>query len=932
MNQEHFVKSYLEFTPCFNNLFFFNKQRLAEHKYIKQDAQHLKQILENSHNYESFLKQKGRRPTFDIYASFQPFNEATKALFPFLKQLQNEVKPKDIILNLWDRTGWLTNVLCAFFPEQKIVTTWEGDKDVLGYKGYSFWMQKHKNLEIVFHDPEKALPFKDNSIAFSVGLDLLHRFDQVLLLNELNRVVSNSGAILFPHVHLSNNEPEPFFDRGGIQLHGNTYQNLLNSIFKTSNREGYIFSEPELFVENDIKQSKEITIISKPNTTDYNALIAILPDSWKTKTLSAYTIDDNEQINQSYVLVNMLVDINLSQNHVSINRALIEGQIGYLLDRHPIYLNRINGLHDLQLTDLAVKCIFLAKKGFNIEEISNKTNCSISEIISELKHLENLGLVQVLPLSRDAVRLQYYLMSQEYILTKDEQTFPTFWKKTVKQYSNHIALLSMQDDSEFTYEDCNDIIHSIGLRLEEENLTKGDRILICSEMHTEPIFLLWACLNRGISVVPIHVDLPITQINHIIKEAKPKRCFFGESVYQNMQLVNHAQTHILFDEDDNQFNQLYFSEWLDELTLETHSATETIIPEDEAVILYTSGSTGVPKGVKLPHGNLIRSGRLITETFHWNTEDRFFCLGTLNTMSGLRNSTISSLHVGGSIVIPKASDLKNSLLICEAIHQSQASILGSNPTFINQLVKYKPKIKGQINSIKTIICTGNLLSNTLRAQFLAAYKLPIHNYYGLTETTGICLSQYKGETDIHVNTIGRTTDAIAQVVNETNTPVNQGEIGELRIFSENLMLGYLNQDSKTALVIKDGWFYTNDLVKFINHNHLELIGRKRTIIKTKSEELIYLSEIQNYMLQLPIIQDVYIHPIRKEAHEEVVAFVVLHQNNLQFEQAIDSIKKSITQNLGKFKTPNQFINLSELPYNSDGKLSTQLLLNKLNEL
>jgi len=86
------------------------------------------------------------------------------------------------------------------------------------------------------------------------------------------------------------------------------------------------------------------------------------------------------------------------------------------------------------------------------------------------------------------------------------------------------------------------------------------------------------------------------------------------------------------------------------------------------------------------------------------------------------------------------------------------------------------------------------------------------------------------------------------------------------------------------------------------------------------------------MLQLPSIKDVYIHSVRKEEHEEIVAFVVLNLSTLPFKQTINAIKKSISHCLGKFKIPNQFINLPELPYNSDGKLLTQLLLNKLNEL
>lgn len=960
MDKKYFKKSILCFTPHFNNLYFFNTYKFEASKFIKHESDTLRNALGNTDTYEQFLKHKGRRPNVDIYACFQPFNEATKALFPFLKALQSELKPNDIILNLWDRSGWLTSLLCGLFPEQKIITTWEGDKDVLGYKGYHFWMQSYSNLEIVFHNPEKPLPFTSDSIACSIGLDLLHRFDQILLLNELNRVVNPSGCILFPHVHLSNNTPEPFFERGGHQLHGKTYQHIIDRLFSDKGKRGYIFSEPELFIENDIKRSTQITIQSTPNTIDYNGFVAILPESWTHKTLGAFSLNDIPKIEQAYILINELLDINLHQNTVSINRGKIEGQLGYLLDRHPIYLERIQALDGFKLSEQASKYIYLARNGFSIDDISRKTHQNISSILKELTHFEQLGLLQVLPLSQDGIRLQYYLMNQHYILTKEEQYFPTFWKNTVRKFGQHTALISLQDQSEFTYEDCDEIIQSVSERLSNTGLAKGDRLLICSKVHTESILLLWACLNLGIIVVPINADLPLSQIEHIIKETAPKYCFYGESAQEKISNIYQHIPHVIFDEDNNKLEYLYFSDWIDQIGIETnknysnlsHTGNDSLDYSffwdkssqvgietnhlnldhtDTAVILFTSGSTGQPKGVKLSHGHLIRSGRLITESFHWRSKDRFYSLGSLNTMSGLRNSSVSSLHVGGCVIIPHESDLANIITIAESIHQSKASILGSNPTFLRQLVNYKSKIKGLLNSVELVICTGNKLSQSLREEFKTLYKLPIHNYYGLTETTGICLAQHKHDNLDYAPVIGKPTDYIAQVVNESGEIVTLGETGELRVYGVNIMQGYLNNQPLTQEVIKDGWFYTNDLVRYTTLGDIELIGRKKIIIKTKSEELIYLSEIQNYIQALSFIEDSFIHPIQKGELEQFIAFIVLKPTTTLHDNILSDLKHLISENLGKHKVPNQFIIRPKLPYNFDGKISIQTLLSKLND-
>ena len=108
----------------------------------------------NRQKYKQFIRQKSRHPTVDIYACFQPFNEAFKALYNFVSYLQDHLADDDIILNLWDRSGWTASMLAGWFPRQRIWTVWEGDKDILGYKGFDYWMspERRKNQSVLFAD------------------------------------------------------------------------------------------------------------------------------------------------------------------------------------------------------------------------------------------------------------------------------------------------------------------------------------------------------------------------------------------------------------------------------------------------------------------------------------------------------------------------------------------------------------------------------------------------------------------------------------------------------------------------------------------------------------------------------------------------------------------------------------------------------------
>ncbi|MDF1698767.1 MAG: class I adenylate-forming enzyme family protein [Saprospiraceae bacterium] len=925
-----FKSKQLEFIPTFEHLIFYNEYDIFPDKQLEEKQLKLSKTLRDQGDYKQFLKQKSRRPNYDIYACYQPFNESFKAVFPFLKELKKTFKKGDSILSLWDRSGWQTNLIAGLFPDQHIIATWEGNKDVLGYKGFNFWMKNHPNISVLFCDLNKPLPIKEDSIAFSCGYDTFHNFDQALLLDELFRVVKKEGAILFPHVHLTNSEPDPYFERGCKQMHGTAYQASFDHLSQNSSWQGFVFSEPDLFIANDIDRSTDIKMVSNPDSSDYNAMIALLPKNWKQKSISAFSLNDISDIDNAYILINLLLNIDLNQQVVKVDYDHLDGAVGRLLIRHPIYIERIKALDNHTLSDLDCKTIYLAQKGFSVIEIASHLNVSKNDLISRLEHLERLGLLQVTPVSNSGFRLQSFLMAQQFLFPKSEQNLRSLWQDAVRSFPDNLALISLEDESEFTYEDCNEIVEAIILALAKCGLKKGDKIIICSKQNTEAILLFWACIQIGIVVVPIGTHLPNETIEYIRNLTEAKLIFSNISAFIEKSNLLKNEFTVVFDEGDNDQNCQYFADWLESSAITDETIGEQIITHsDEAVILFTSGSTGIPKGVSLSHGNIFRSGRLISETFHWESEDRYFALGGLESMSGLRNSVIVPLFVGASIIIPKESTINNVFGITESIAAGKATFLGSNPSFLRQLVDFKERIDDQLDSLKTIICTGNKLSDSLRKRFRTEYNLPILNYYGLTETTGICISQRPFDTNIDQETIGIPIDCIAQIVDENGQILPIGQEGELRIFSENIMQGYYKNPLQTKRVIKDGWFYTNDLASFDEDGYIQLRGRKRNVIKIASDELIYLDEIQQFLNDQEFISEAVVCPYRKNDTEYMAAFIVTKEKEIDQEAIKIQLRKLILEKLGEKKLPKQIKFLSQLPYTDNGKLLTKQLMNEI---
>lgn len=923
-------KSHPHFVPIIDKLYFFNESDMFPGQVMETKFQKLEKLLGDQMQYEIFLQQKARRPNYDMYACFQPFNEASKALYPFFKKLRATVKKGDTILNLWDRSGWITALLAGLFPENEILTTWEGNKDVLGYKGYNFWLQERDNIRVMFCDLDEPLPLADNSIAFSVGLDTFHRFNQGLLLKELMRVVKDEGAIIFPHVHLTNNEPEPWFERGCKQMHGMDYDRAFSLFPDESNWKGYVFSEPYMFAANEIHALAEIPLISTPDQTDYNSLIAVLPKAWEGDSLSAFSMKDLDSIEDCFVIINLLLNIDLHHQKVEVDHDYLNGSVGYLLDRHPIYIERIKALDNFELSLLATQITYLATHAYSVKEMQERIGCSKEELYAELEKLEKLGMLQVLPVSREATRLQYHLMSQEYLVPETQQNLKSLWQHAVKAFPEKHALISLEDESEFTYEDCEEVVEMIMLGLQASGLKKGDNVIIAGNIHTEAVMLYWACMQLGIVVAPIGGHLPQETIEHILKLTDAKRVFLTEKLYQEKGSFFGESSIILFDEEEQAEDALYFEDWLEEIEEEELSEVE-VQSKDKAVILFTSGSTGMPKGVQLSHGNLFRSGRLITETFQWEEEDRLLAIGGLESMSGLRNTVIAPLHVGASVVLPGSNTMGNLFGIAEAVEESKATVLSSNPALLHQFAKYAEKIRGQLDSIRSLICTGNALSQSLRKDFKSAFGKDILNYYGLTETTGICISQNPLEENLLNDSIGKPIDCIAQIVDESGKPVAKGEEGELRIYSENIMQGYLAMPEKTAEVIRDGWFYTHDRARYTEAGNIQLLGRIRNIVKISSGEVVYLKEIQDAIGAQEQVEDVICYAYEEEDAEKIAACIVLRNPDIDPASFRAELQKNLRTQLGERKLPRRIYFLPQLPYSENGKLSEKELLHAIQQ-
>ncbi|MDQ0465751.1 uncharacterized protein YbaR (Trm112 family)/SAM-dependent methyltransferase [Caulobacter ginsengisoli] len=285
--------------------------------------------------YEDYRASKDRRDLWEAYAAFQPFNESTRAAEPLLGILAAHLQPGDVILDVWGRTGWSGEWLAGLFPDNRVISLWEGDSSVLGYRGFRHWLgpdRRAANLDILFIPPNRPLPFRDGAFGAVYALDSLHRYELYPFAGECLRVARPDAALLFAHLHLSNAEPDPFFERGCRQLHGRDYRAWLDGVLAGGGRQGWVLSEADLF---NARAGDRLD--DSPDTPHYNGAVLIADPARAPMIAPPPALPDPD----GRFLVNPLLRLRPGRGDLVVDPGLRSGEVGRLLSRHPIYERRL---------------------------------------------------------------------------------------------------------------------------------------------------------------------------------------------------------------------------------------------------------------------------------------------------------------------------------------------------------------------------------------------------------------------------------------------------------------------------------------------------------------------------------------------------------------------------------------------------------------
>lgn len=472
-----------------------------------------------------------------------------------------------------------------------------------------------------------------------------------------------------------------------------------------------------------------------------------------------------------------------------------------------------------------------------------------------------------------------------------------------------------------------DFLHSVekfSHFLVHSGIKKDDKIALIVPNSLEFLISFFAANKIGAVVVPINNMLKHEEYRYILNDSEASLLVSSSKfAKETAHLQKHTQIKktVWIDEiPDADGEHLLFSEVMSIPVSVADVAIDSKI-DDLAVLIYTSGTTGHPKGAMLSYKNIFSNLHGGTERFKLSKKDRFIVYLPMFHSFTLSITVLMPIFIGGSmIIIPSVLPFSN--IIKQTLLKRVTIFLGI-PDVYNALIRAKlPWYFLWFNSVRGFISGGSALSEDTLTRFNELFKRArMLEGYGLSECApAVSINPLGKQKPL---SIGLPLDGFeVKIVDEEMMEVPNGQVGELIVKGDCVMMGYWKNPTATDDTIINGWLKTGDLGKKDEDGYLYIVDRKKDLIISKGIN-IYPREIEEILYHHPSIKAAAVVGIKDDNSGEIpIAYVELEENENTTES---DIKKYLKEHLANFKIPKHIHFINELPKNATGKVLKRVL-------
>ncbi len=437
-------------------------------------------------------------------------------------------------------------------------------------------------------------------------------------------------------------------------------------------------------------------------------------------------------------------------------------------------------------------------------------------------------------------------------------------------------------------------------------MEKQMRVAIIAQNSTEYISTIIDIWNAGDCAVLVDWQTPIHSIVSIILEAGVSKCYIQKGIYKDILKQLTPVEYILFDTS----NTIGFlPNYIYEKYKENYS-------KDEALVLYSSGTTGKSKGVILSHYAISTNADAIIKYMNISKSiDIIMVIKPFSHSSTITGEILVSLKTNVKLVVSTLPPLPR--IILRTIGMFGITTICINPTILSLLVDEYSKGNHKLPSLKQIYVSGSILGDYLYNKAHKLLNVHIFNVYGLTEAAPrVCAQRINC---CKSNSVGRPIDGVEiAIVDDTGKQLGYNESGIIHINSPSIFNGYVVGEVK-YISLYNGWLNSGDIGYLDNNDELHIVGRIDEIIVCNSH-IIYPNDIENRILSHKLIDDCCICCFKNKEIDTIVCLYTSHFDCNSI--IINSLKKTLI----KYEMPQRIIRVNQIPRNSNGKIDRKKVL------
>lgn len=506
-------------------------------------------------------------------------------------------------------------------------------------------------------------------------------------------------------------------------------------------------------------------------------------------------------------------------------------------------------------------------------------------------------------------------------------TLGTIFDQTVNKYALNEALVDLRRNRRWTYREWQEDVHRLANALTAAGVDKGDRVSTFLFNNHELATTLFACAKIGAIFNPINFRLKPEEVAFILKDAKPKVVIFEEQLENQVSAIQADFPSVQFwfiDEETPDFAKSYH----EKLALSHTASPDVEIGEmDTYAIMYTSGTTGRPKGVIHRHRDMAEQSLICIAVMKYNNHDVGLVTAPMFHCAELHCCVIPRVQAGASSVIMHQF---NPSVALDTIERENVTVMFAVPTMWSMMADQQ-RAASKAATLQRGLYGAAPMAPVLVKKVKEILDVNLIQAYGQTEMGPAITFLMEDEQLTKAGSAGRPAynHEIRVVRPNENGPsepddlLKPGEVGEIIVKGPCMMEGYFNRQEASQKAMYKGWYHSSDLGYMDEEGFLYVADRVDDMIISGGEN-IYPREVEDVLHEHEAVEDVAVLGVPDEKWGESVLAIVVSRNPALTAEELEEFCRN-NDNLARYKRPRSYRFVDELPRNASGKIQKFLL-------